>query len=1412
MIDATLMEEKTTPQSVFCTESNLTRNQMLIWLGQALHPNAPMYNMAHSFTIDGAVDAVLFRRAFQQLVDASDAMRTIFEAPIGVPQQRVLDKLVNPLEWVDLSTDAAPNVALRHWLERRVIRALDVSQCTFDSALIKLADERFVWYFNQHHLITDVLSIALIFKQLSANYAALQTEDNTNPTPLPPFNNYITHEWDMRNAPQRQKAVEFWRTKLTPLPEPVNFYGKTVADAGIRTERIAVPLGRARSQQLRTLAQQEGIRTLTPDMTLSSIFGALLFAYLHRMGGQERLAIGVPFHNRATPAFKQTIGLFINLFPLLADIAPGETFQSLIQKVQREALENLRHAHTPPDDYAQNRVYHVVLNYLTATFGDFAGLPTQFEWIHAGYGDGSHALRLQVHDFSQKGEITLYFDLNGEIFDESARSWVTTHFLQLLDAFLQQPDRPIGALSLISTAERTRFVEEFNRTEESYPHEQTVVQLFEAQAARTPDATAVVDGAIRWSYVDLNRRADRLAAHLATLGVGRESLVGVCTERSAETLVAIWGVLKAGAAYVPLDAAYPPERLAFMIEEIECPVLITQGRLLARLPAFGGATIALDDGWEQIEATPVTEKMCRSVTSPDDLAYLIFTSGSTGKPKGAMIHHQGLLNYIWWARRVYCHAQPLDFPLFSSLSFDLTVTSIFTPLLTGGAVVVYGEDEGANDLAVVRVLQDDAVDVVKLTPAHLALVAEMGLTPKRLTRMIVGGEDFKTSLARRTHELLQGRVAIFNEYGPTETVVGCMIHQYDPAVDTLLSVPIGTPAANARIYLLDRYLQPVPTGVVGEMYVAGDGVCRGYLKRPELSAQRFLADPFSPGNSLYKTGDLARWNRAGQLEFLGRADYQVKIRGHRIELGEIEASLLSHPQVQECVVALLQDDAPPAAQANRAEPEFYCARCGLPANFPNITFDAECICSLCRAYEQIEAQVQRYFKPMQELEALAAHIKKSATGQYDSMVLLSGGKDSTYMLYKVVELGLRPLIFTLDNGYISQGAKANIRRVADDLGLDVHFGATPHMNAIFVESLQKHCNVCNGCFKTIYTLSMKLARQLGIRYIFTGLARGQLFETRLTQELFHTSTINVELIDQNILDARMAYHRQDDLIAKTLDVSIFQDDRIFDEIQFVDFYRYCNVELNDMLAYLAHHAPWIRPSDTGRSTNCLINDVGIYVHKEQRGYHNYALPYSWDVRLGHKQRNAALHELNDDIDHARVHQILDEIGYTAAKGDAKRLVAYYTAAGTLSTAEARTHLAAQLPFYMLPAHIVQLSQMPLTPNGKIDRAALPQPDAQVAEQTFSAPEGPLEETIAAIWEEVLRRERISVHHNFFDLGGASLSAIQIMARLNQEFEMTMPLRTLFDAPTVAQLSQAVEELLISEIEALSEAEAESLVR
>jgi acyl carrier protein len=361
------------------------------------------------------------------------------------------------------------------------------------------------------------------------------------------------------------------------------------------------------------------------------------------------------------------------------------------------------------------------------------------------------------------------------------------------------------------------------------------------------------------------------------------------------------------------------------------------------------------------------------------------------------------------------------------------------------------------------------------------------------------------------------------------------------------------------------------------------------------------------------------------------------------------------------------------------------------------------------------------------------------------------------------------------------------------------------MNTIFVDSLKRHANVCQGCFKTVYTLSVQEARSRGIRHIVTGLSRGQLFETRLTEDLFRQADSDLRIIDETVLEARKAYHRVDDAVFRHLDTDMFMDDRVFEEVNFVDFFRFCDVALTEMLSYLQRRVNWVRPADTGRSTNCLINDVGIHIHNKKKGFHNYAFPYSWDVRTGHKTREEALHELNDEIDVNRVHQILDDIGYVADDPPAERhqrLIAWYVGPASVSEDEARQHVARRLPSHMLPSRFVRIDALPLTINGKVDHYRLPPPaDSPPPSTSANSPDemSEVEEIISKIWCDVLRTTAIGLHNNFFEVGGDSLLAMSVVTRVNEAFQVELPIASIFETSSISELSVSVVERLRAEI-------------
>ncbi|MGD1863716.1 MAG: amino acid adenylation domain-containing protein [Phormidesmis sp.] len=1372
----------------------LTTAQRLLWLGQKLAPDSPLYNMAFLFTLNGEVDVEHFQAAFQAVVERSDALRTVIDETEGAAKQQVLPQLDYAVFVLDFREEADPEAVARVWAEDRAQKLFDLSVCLFDTVLIRLPNGRTMWYLNQHHLITDIASVKLLFETVSDCYQRSQAGTLADMPSLPAYT-------AVDLATPSAQSVDHWRQCEA---NPVALYHRTAGQVSSasqgRSNRVSCELGPERTAALKTLAMDSEATALTPALSLFNVVAGILFAYLARVSQCNQLAVATPAHGRPTRSLKETLGVFIELFPLLAEVEDGETFASLLAKVSESSGQLLRYAEPGASESAPGRDVNVVLNFIPTQISDFAGMSVRSEWVHAAAADPRHHLRLQVHDFDRRGSLQLHFDFNEDVFDRELQARVPSHFLALVDAVLADRHQLIADVNLVGREERSHLFS-LAQSPPCEPVCRSVVALFEAQVERTPGAIATTCESQQLTYKQLNAKANQLAHYLRTKalrtkglrtkGVEAESPIGICLNRSTEMLIAIFAVLKAGGAYVPIEPSHPSERISYILQDTQVHWVLTHSTLAHRL--VGNTERLLIDA---IDLSEQSDSNLEESPTLSQLAYLLYTSGSTGLPKGVAIEHRSLVNYVQWGIAKYVRGRLLSFPLFTPLAFDLTVTSVFVPLLSGGQVVIYPEGEEPIDLSLQRIFQENAVDVIKLTPSHLSLVQGMPLG-SRVKTLILGGEDLKSALATEVVAGQEG-LELYNEYGPTEATVGCMIHRFD-ASDAALSVPIGKPAMGSEIYLLDERMNLVLEGDVGEIFIGGPGLARGYFNRAELTVERFVV---WEGRRLYKTGDLGRWRADGVLLYLGRCDRQVKIRGHRVELGEIEAAVAAHPQVTASAVSVVHPQV-----VTQPSSLSYCTQCGLASNYPGVSFDEAGVCDICRTYETYRHRAEQYFRSMEALRVRLDKGKQRKTGDYDCMMLRSGGKDSTYALAQLVHMGYSVFAFTLDNGYISEGAKENIRRVVKALDVDHVFGTTPAMNEIFVDSLERHCNVCNGCFKTIYTLSMQMAYDMGIPTIVTGLSRGQFFETRLSEEwftqLFGQPEFDPDTIDETVLEARKVYHRSDDAVSQLMDVSAFESDDIFEAIEIVDFYRYSDVELAEMLAFLRDRLPWIRPADTGRSTNCLINDAGIYVHKQQRGYHNYALPYSWDVRMGHKTVDECIDELNDEINVGEVKQMLKEIGFDAQRSTEAQLAAYYcTKEGpeealegvlpNLSTADLREFLAQRLPSTLVPAYLIPLDTMPLTANGKVDVAALPAPQSSRPElaSTFVAPQTGIEKLLAKLWQQVLKVDTIGIHDNFFDLGGDSIMAIQIAARLSESGFVLSP-NDIFQYPTLSEIAGVV---------------------
>jgi len=986
-------------------------------------------------------------------------------------------------------------------------------------------------------------------------------------------------------------------------------------------------------------------------------------------------------------------------------------------------------------------------------------------------------------------------EYNAAIFEKRTVQRIVSHFLHLIYEAFSQVDLKLVDVPVLTEEERNSIVVDFNNTAADYPQTKMIHQLFEEQAIRTPNNIAVQTVSQQMTYRELNRKANRLAYLLREKGIGNETVAAIMLESSIEVPLAILAILKAGGAYLPMGFEYPDERIDYMLTNSRAKVLLTR-KSLVEGKNITCPILCLDD---ETIYTGKNENL-EPVNNAGSLVYVIYTSGTTGQPKGVMIEHRGLVNYIWWASRMYVNNEKLDFPLYTSISFDLTVTSIFTPLITGNTIIVYGGVD--KKLYIEDVIDDNRVGIVKLTPSHLKLLRSKIVKNSSIKCLIVGGEELETNLVKEIYNNFDCKIEIYNEYGPTETVVGSVIYRFDPGHDSRYSVPIGMPIANTLVFLLNNHHQPVPIGVVGELYIGGDGLARGYLYNPGMTEEKFVPNPLIPGKKIYKTGDLAVRLPDGNIEYKSRIDHQVKIRGYRVETGEIEAKIVEFQKMSHAG----REQKKNIVEKLDLKSLQYCKSCLIPANYPGgIHFDEQGICDICREFETYKDKALAYFKTINDFHKEVERAQKTKKSKYDCLMLYSGGKDSSYTLHRLVEMNLQVLAFTFDNGYISEKAFENIDRTTKLLKVDHIMLDSQAMKEIFVESLWSDYNVCNGCFKAVNTLGTKIAHDHRINLVISGLTRGQIFDIKL-HGLFKLGVFDEDTIEERLSLFRKNYHSMTHRTSRLIGVEISGE--TLDNTYFVDYFRYDNIPTSEIFEYLKEKDKgWIRPTDTGASSsNCIINDVGIYVHLKDKGCHFYAPQLSWDCRLGTITREEGLEEMwGYTVDYPMTHRVLNEIGYYDAfagavvtdakdeKGE-KTLCAYILADKEFDVSDLRTYLSRELPDYMIPTYFTRIDRIPLTASGKIDRSALPKFELTIKED-YVAPRNPVEERLVDVWSELLglRKEKIGIDVNFFEVGGHSLRATFLAASINKEFNVRVPLVKIFERPTIRAMAEYIAE-------------------
>ncbi len=898
-------------------QSNLTMSQLLFWTAQKLQPELPLFNMAALLIISSGIAPETFHLAFQTLLNSSDALRTVVRETDDLPRQIVVSPFSYEMEYIDYSNLGDPHAELRAWASIRSQSRLVMEERLFDSALVKLSDEKYAWYFNNHQIISDAWTSGLIFRLMSELYRRALDGDLPNAVNLPPFQHYVEYERSHRLSTRYLKTEAYWKSKLAQGVEPINFYGRTPQKLAARVQRITYDLGRERTEKLKAIATRpEAMRT--SGAPLFNLMAALLLGYLYRLSGNRTISLGIPFHNRRSKTFKETLGLFMEVCPLIVTIEPEDTYLSLMNKVAVEVLEITKRGGYAIGNPLQKRAYDVLLNFHLESIENFNGAPIEYEWIHPGA--GNETLALQVHDFQKFGDLQISFDFDCAVFDPAQRQEAIKQFLSVLNSCLEDVERPLASVSLLLPDERERILVELNRTEEAFPSDRAFPQLFAAQVRKTPDRCAVVFGEQSLTYEQLNASANRVAHHLCEMGVGPEKIVALLGRRSIDLLSAIIGVMKAGAAYLPLGPNDPGKRHRQIMGQSNCMVALVADEFMsglqeasetlqsARRPRF----VSLDELLKRegdVEDPPVRG-------GPENLAYVIYTSGSTGAPKGAMIEHRGMLNHLFAKIRDLELTGKDVVAETASQCFDISVWQFLAALLVGGRVHIFNDEIASDASCLLAEVSGERITIIETVPSLLRAMVEnaslLGLDSldlSALRRMIVTGEALTSEVCDRWLDL-HPNVPLLNAYGPTECSDDVTHHKINYKLPAgTVHAPIGRPIANTQLYVLDAYLQPLPVRVSGELYVGGIGVGRGYLNNPERTAQAFLPNPFStePGARCYRTGDQARHLNNGELECLGRIDQQVKIRGFRVELGEIEAALKQHLGVKESVV-IAQDD------------------------------------------------------------------------------------------------------------------------------------------------------------------------------------------------------------------------------------------------------------------------------------------------------------------------------------------------------------------------------------------------------------------------------------------------------------------------------------------------------------------------
>ena len=1429
--------------------------QQRIWFLDELEPENPFYNVALAKRIRGPVDTDRLRQSLLLLIRRHEVLRATCVNTDSGPRLRITpaDAIDPDGEWFHIER-LAPGTSEAELFRRvnaEVRPALPLSSVPLiRTRLLQLADNDAVLTFTTHHFVVDGWSCGVLMRELSTIYAALS--NGTKPelpalaVQYPDFANW-QNQW--LKGPQLQQQLDYWSLQLKDLGTlqlptdkprpPVQSYR-----GDIYHFKLPAELG----ESLKLISRAAG---MTLYMTLLAAFQVLL----HRYSQQDEVVFGTAVSNRHSAELEALLGPFVNTLVLRGDLSGNPTFRELMQRARDVAAGAFAHQDLPFELLVEHlkperdrsrsplfQILFVVHQYSGAEELALSGTETVDYPVAPGTTMYDLFLQLIELDKSFSGSIEYSTDL----FERETVERMTAHFTTLLTSIAANPDARINDLAMMGTQEAQRLLVDWNATAMDYPADQQVQQLFEAQAARRPDAIAAVCGGNKTSYAELNNAANRLAHYLRQQGIGSGDLIGIYLERSIDMLVALLGILKAGATYVPLDPLFPPDRIRFMMDDAELCGLLTQSNLTDDLQGKPELTLCLDTAGAELAKHPATNPPV--LGDAGSLAYVIYTSGSTGQPKGVQLQHRGVVNFLS-SMAVQPGLKPDDVLVaVTTLSFDIAVLELFLPLIQGAQVVIATRDVSGDGQRLAALIESSHTTIMQATPATWQLLLNADWAGKPGLKILCGGEALPRELADR---LLATGAELWNMYGPTETTIWSSVSKVGHAGP----ITVGRPIANTQMYIVDSELRPVPIGVPGELCIAGDGVALGYFKRPGLTDERFVHSPSgTPAGRLYRTGDLARYRSNGEIECLGRNDNQVKIRGYRMELGEIETVLARHPAVRQAVVSAREDRigdkrlvaylvADPAAISGTELEKWKNDQLDQWRDLWQNAYTEEDILDPAFNISGWSSSYTGKAIPAAEMrewvETTAARICAIKPRR-----VLEIGSGTGLLVARVAPHCERYVATDFSPAAIA--AIRHLQAVRDDLSAvdarqltadQLSELGNERFDLVIINSVAQYFPD-QAYFLTVLQTAAGLLDKGG--RIFLGDLR-----SLPLLEAFHSS-VQLAQADDN-LPLTALHERVQQRIE--LEEELLFDPALFQKLQpelprlgRVSFALKRGETRNEMSCFRYDALLFLDVASDGSTPaerlewRPELTTAAIRERLQKLSAGGLLLTGIRDARLQpDTEAVAALHasQANAEMTAGELRRAIAAAGRLGIQPEALyQLAAHaglnlqligthpglYNALFTTGDSDGRLmlpardltlaqccnnpmqgriqrslvpalkdHLRKSLPEYMVPAVFALLTEFPLTPNGKIDRQALPAPEQAITE-IYTPPGTATEHTLVSIWEDLLGIDQVGIRDDFFGLGGHSLLATQLVSRIRDQLRVNLPLNALFDNPTVEGLA------------------------